>query len=521
MKKNYTKFLFLFLLQICFIWQTTIAQNIEISNTGTPVEPSIMMDPNNPNILVAGSNLNHYYRSIDSGENWTEHTLSSSYGVWGDPVIDVDTFGNFYFFHLSNPPSGEWIDRIVCQKSTDNGLTWSDGTYTGLNGSKDQDKQWSVIDRGNNNIYLVWTQFDDYGSANPLDISIVLFSKSLDGGSTWSTPLRISQFSGSCLEADGTSTIGVVPAVGPNGEIYVSWTGPNGLVFNKSLDYGETWLDEEITIHTLPDGNILNIPGIRRAYVMPALKCDLSGGENNGVIYVNWTDQLNGSDDLDVWLSKSIDRGNTWSSPTKVNNDRSNSEQFFPWMDIDQTNGNLHFIFYDRRNYSDQLTDVYLAHSLDGGETFLNRKISESPFYPTSNIFFGDYINITVHNNIVRPIWTRLHEGNLSIWTDITSFDPTLSLKDYFIQNIKQYPNPVSNNLSYVSFKLHKESNVRLEIFNSNGKLTHTIIDNDSMQYGKHIIPINLNELNIQSGIYFNKLTINGVSKTLKVIFVD
>jgi hypothetical protein len=155
MKKNDIKFLFLFLLQICFTWQTTIAQNIEISNSGTPVEPSIMMDPNNPNILVAGSNLNNYYRSIDSGENWTEHTLSSSYGVWGDPVIDVDTFGDFYFFHLSNPPSGEWIDRIVCQKSTDNGLTWSDGTYAGLNGTKDQDKQWSVIDRNNNNIYLV------------------------------------------------------------------------------------------------------------------------------------------------------------------------------------------------------------------------------------------------------------------------------------------------------------------------------------------------------------------------------
>ena len=44
---------------------------------------------------------------------------------------------------------------------------------------------------------------------------------------------------------------------------------------------------------------------------MPALKCDLSDGTNNGTIYVNWTDQLNGADDIDIWLSKSIDGGDT------------------------------------------------------------------------------------------------------------------------------------------------------------------------------------------------------------------
>ena len=70
-------------------------------------------------------------------------------------------------------------------------------------------------------------------------------------------------------------------------------------------------------------------------------------------------------------------------------------------MDIDQTNGNLHFVFYDRRNYTSSLTDVFLAYSGDGGETFTNRKISESPFLPFSDIFIGDYNNITAHNNIV------------------------------------------------------------------------------------------------------------------------
>ncbi|NOQ91533.1 MAG: T9SS type A sorting domain-containing protein [Flavobacteriaceae bacterium] len=502
-----------------------LAQNIKISNVINineqyPNEPSIMMDPNNQNIMVVGSNLNYYYRSTDYGETWVGNTLTSSYGVWGDPVIDVDNLGNFYFFHLSNTPLSVWLDRIICQKSTDKGNSWSDGTFIGLNGTKNQDKPWSVIDQNNNNIYLTWTQFDEYRSSDPLDISIILFSKSLDGGSTWSTPLRINKFAGDSKDDDDTVE-GAVPAIGPNGEIYVSWAGPNGLVFNRSFDQGDTWLQEEIFINSMPGGWNYNIPGISRANGFPIIKCDLSGGVNHGTIYVNWSDQRNGINDTDIWLSKSIDGGDTWSSPSKVNNDNSSTHQFFTWMDIDQTNGNLHFVFYDRRNYEDVRTDVFLAYSGDGGETFTNRKISESPFLPTSDIFFGDYNNITAHNNIVRPVWTRLHNGQLSIWTDITPFDSSLSVSDEIAsieQNIKQYPNPVFNNTSYVSFKLHESSIVKLEIFDQLGRLLKTLINNDEMGYGKHIISINLDELDLQSGIYYQKLSINGNSKTLKTI---
>ena len=514
----------LFLIFISFYGQCIIAQNIEISNIGNPNEPTIMMDPNDPNILVAGSNLNFYYLSNDGGNTWSTNTLTSSYGVWGDPVIDVDTSGNFYFFHLSNPPSGNWIDRIICQKSTDNGHSWSDGTYTGLNETKAQDKQWSVVDRTNNNIYLTWTQFDDYGSQNPSDISIILFSKSLDGGDSWSTPLRINKFEGDCVDDDDTVE-GAVPAVGPNGEVYVSWAGPKGLVFNRSLDQGNTWLEEEILINSMPGGWNYSIPGISRANGLPVIKCDLSGGVNHGTIYVNWSDQSNGTDNTDIWLSKSTDGGNTWSSASQVNNDESNRHQFFTWMDIDQTNGNLHFVFYDRRNYTDSQTDVFLAYSGDGGASFSNKKISDSPFMPNRGVFFGDYTNITVHNDVVRPIWTRLHNGQLSIWTDITTFEYPLSIHDDLsiekMENVIQFPNPVSNdNISYVSFKLHESAIIKLEIFDQLGKLLYTPIDSEKMGYGKYIIPIDLNELNFQSGIYYHRLSINGKSKTLKSLII-
>ena len=499
-----------------------LSQNVMISKNNTPNEPSIMMDPNHPNVMIAASNINNYYVSSDTGNTWTEKRLQSSYGVWGDPAIVVDTAGDFYFFHLSNPPSGNWIDRIVCQKTTDQGKTWNNGSYTGLNGTKAQDKQWCAIDRTNNKMYLTWTQFDNYGSGSALDSSIILFSKSLDAGITWSTAKRINKIAGDCLDDDNTVE-GAVPAVGPNGEVYVSWAGPQGIVFNKSVDEGESWLPSETLISTMPGGWNYDIPGISRANGLPVTVCDLSHGTHHGTIYVNWSDQRNGTTDTDIWLAKSIDGGGSWSAPVKVNDDNTNRHQFFTWMAIDQSNGSLYFVFYDRRNHTDAATDVYLAISNDGGETFTNLKISEAPFVPNSSIFFGDYTNIVAHDGIVRPIWTRLHNGQLSVWTDVTLNKKTLS--DHLpieVENkfsFENFPNPSSNEV-YVSYKLHKRSMVEISLYNTEGKYISKIITPTSKEEGKYIERINIGDLGIASGIYLIKLKIDNNTKTVKQIVV-
>ena len=508
------------ILALIFNVTTSWSQNVMISNQNAPNEPSIKMNPLNTDILVAGANLNNYFTSNDGGLTWDTNTLTSSFGVWGDPVIDVDPFGDFYFFHLSNPPSGNWIDRIVCQKSVDNGLTWNDGSFTGLNGTKAQDKQWSIIDRTSGVIYMTWTQFDDYGSSNPNDKSFIMFSKSTDAGASWTAAQKINIVDGNCIDSDDTVE-GATPALGPNGEIYVAWAGPDGLVFNKSLDDGLTWLNTEIAIDPMPTGWDYAIPGVYRGNGLPITKCDLSGGPNHGTIYVNWSDQRNGANDTDVWLSKSIDGGDTWSSPVRVNDDAPGKHQFFTWMDIDQTNGNLHFVFYDRRAYTDNNTDVYLAYSTDGGLSFQNRKISETPFTPNPGIFFGDYTNITVHNNIVRPIWTRLQSGQLSIWTDVTPF--TLDINDNELisgEETIQYPNPASH-ISYVSFKLHEDANVSLHLYDQQGRKVYTVFENETKGYGKYIIPIDLDELDLKDGTYYCKLSVDDEIKTLKMIVVQ
>ncbi len=402
-------------------------QNITISSSNSPEEPTIYINPKNTNQLIGGANINNVYRSVDGGFSWATGTLvSQQNGVWGDPCCIVDTAGNFYFFHLSYPPAGNWIDRIVCQKSTDGGATWNEGTYMGLNGSKAQDKEWAIVDWTNNNIYVTWTQFDVYGSSNQNNKSIIRFSKSTDEGESWSPAIKINEIDGDCIDSDNTVE-GAVPAVGPNGEIYVAWAGPAGLVFDRSLDQGETWLNQDIFVSDFPGGWDYNIPGISRCNGLPITVCDLSNGPYRGNIYINWTDQRNGENDTDVWISKSTDGGNTWSNLFRVNDDLPGKQQFFTWMTVDQVTGYLWFVWYDRRNYSDNQTDVYMAASSDGGETFINFKVSEEPFIPTSNIFFGDYNNVSAHNNVVRPIWTRLHQGQLSVMTAIVQPDSVIS----------------------------------------------------------------------------------------------
>jgi hypothetical protein len=499
------------------------AQNVMISDQFNPCEPTIMLDPKNPAIVVAGTVLNNYYYSLDTGKTWTAAKLFSPYGVWGDPVLAVDTMGHFYYFHLSNPPNGSWIDRIVCQKSTDGGVTWSEGTYTGLNGVKAQDKHWAAVDQTNNNIYLSWTQFDKYGSTNPADSTLILFSKTLDGGATWSEPLRLNEVAGDCIDSDNTVE-GAVPVVGPNGEIYVAWAGPLGIVFDRSLDQGETWLDKDIFVDSMPTGWDYSIPGIYRANGLPVTACDLSGGPHHGTIYINWSDQRNGPGDTDIWLAKSTDGGDTWSAPVRVNDDPPGKHQFFTWMTIDQTSGYLYFVYYDRRDYDDNATDVYLAWSVDGGATFTNNKISESPFTPTPDVFFGDYNNIVAHQGIIRPIWTRLENGQLSVWTHLTSQEELISnlTATPSIENfeVRQFPNPTSD-FVYFSFKLRQSAVVDIHFYDAMGRLAATVWNQEKCDYGSHIVPVDVKALRLQAGAYYGKVTIDGKEMGVRQVVVE
>lgn len=500
-------------------------QNVLISTFNEPEEVSIAINPKNTNEIIAGANINNRYRSTNAGLTWQVNTLAcSAYGVYGDPVVFWDTAGAAYFMHLSFPPSstigGSWVDRIVVQKSTDAGVSYPQCIGIGKNGTKVQDKPWYAINPKDNSIHITWTQFDNYGSASNLDSTIILYSKSIDGGQNWTSPKRISKMGGDCIDSDNTVE-GAVPAIGTNGEVYVVWNGPNGLVFQKSLDGGVTWLPQETPVTATPNGWDYDITGVQRCNGLPFTMCDLSNSIYKGTIYVNWSDQRVSTTDTDVFIVKSTDGGNTWSSPIRVNNDAPGKHQFMSSMCIDQANGHLYVLYYDRRNYSgNDSTDVYLAVSKDGGATFHNFKINQNSFKPTANTFFGDYIGVSAHNNVVRPIWMQLNNGQLSVYTAIV--DGTIlgieNYEDLTISQIAVVPNPTKNEAK-ISFTLKNKTSLTVQLIDSNGKVVNEPYFNKTLSKGNHDFIVEKEKLNLSAGVYFVVFFANQKSQFTKLVF--
>ncbi|MEZ4689155.1 MAG: T9SS type A sorting domain-containing protein [Ignavibacteria bacterium] len=265
-----------------------------------------------------------------------------------------------------------------------------------------------------------------------------------------------------------------------------------------------------------------NVSGIYRANGMPITSCDLSGGPHRGTIYINWSDQRNGVTDTDVFMIKSTDGGNTWSEVKRVNDDPAGRQQFFTWMTIDQSTGYLYFVYYDRRNYTTLQTDVYMAKSTDGGETFENFKVSATPFTPNSSVFFGDYTNITAANNKVRPIWARLDNNTMSLYTAIVDIPTNIqNLNESEPATYKLYgnfPNPF-NPVTKIKFDVVNDlkDKVRITIYDMEGKEVGILVDGNLIA-GTY--EVEWDGSDFASGTYFCKMETGSFSDTISLLLI-
>ncbi len=394
--------------------------------TTTQSEMTIWTHPNNPDVVLAGSNAasnpvalisQGWYYTTNGGTTWlggdTLPTHTNLGQFMSDPSVGIDLDGNLFFNTLLIGGTHE----VVMARSTNNGTNWTQVSLP--NASTGNDKNHMTIDVNPGGAFenFLYTAYTDFNVAAPN----VMLSRSINRGLSFSVPVPIS---GSVGAQFGQ---GVNLAVGPNGEVYGTWSGydvfptaTTHLGFNKSTNGGSSW-GTAVSITDVADirGTLNKGGNTIRVNSFPSMAVDRSGGARNGWIYIVYP--AKNPTTPDVFLVRSTNGGSSWSTPLKVNQDVSSKDQWFSWIACDPATGALYIVYYDSRNFpANDSAQVYVSTSLDGGFTFEDVLISDQAFKPASipglaGGYSGDYIGVAAKNGIVWPCWndnrTGIHQG--------------------------------------------------------------------------------------------------------------
>ena len=362
-----------------------------------------------------------YYRSTDRGLTWTSSLLPGYPGdisaqglasplhrsnTTSDPVLAFDRVGNVYYaglvFNISTTSPLRPV--VFVAKYTNDGATYAGVTLVqGI--SADQD--WIAVDTtGGPNDGNVYLAYDD--SLTPTSNFATLFTRSTDGGKTFSTPFYV--------PADQTGGAPGV-TVDSTGNVYVStdaFDPVTGVALNytqvSKITNGGTTLVQNVKAVN-PAYWLFNSPqgGSFRAFTIPQIASDARG------VYLVWDDVRLGN--ANVYLTRSSDGGVTWSSPLRIN-DVLSGQHFFPT--VTASGGTVTIAWYDSRFSSPgtmTALDVFFAQSTDAGVTFSpSYRVTSISFNPnmvlrtefpgTNSVFMGDYIGISSGPGVAFPIWT-------------------------------------------------------------------------------------------------------------------
>jgi hypothetical protein len=384
---------------------------------GPFTEPSVAVNSRNPQqVVVAFQDNAQTSYSVDGGRNWHPATgiAPANYRVSGDVSVTYDSHGQAVLCYIAFDKLGSFNywghnatrNGIFVRRSPDGGKTWEANHIPVVEqptvpGIPFEDKPYIVADNSSGphsgNLYVGWTRWT-------LTDSEILFSRSTDGGKTWSKPIEIDGHPGLPRDDNGANE-GFGGTVAPDGTLYAIWSAGNHIMLTTSHDGGQTFSPPVAVIETAPI--IFAVEGLERANGFPQIAIDPRGDEHGGSLYVTWSDYRNG--DLDIFCAVSRDHGKTWSAPVRVNSDsiHDGAEQFFQWLAVDPLSGAVNVLFYDRRDDpKNQRQIVVLARSADEGKTFTNYAWTGNLFDATG-VFFGDYTGIAAYGNRVYGAWTE------------------------------------------------------------------------------------------------------------------
>lgn len=483
-------------------------------------ETWIAINPTNPSNIIATSNDNYYlggydnwrmsaWASFDGGLTWTHRTTPANRGVYIDPPqngsmtifdpgVAFDADGNalytYGYTQINTNSEGSEINGVFGALSTNGGASW-DGygndipvTAIALSayeaGNPFHDRYSVAADNNpnspyKNRFYVSWQRFRVNQG--------VVFSYTTDGGLNWIGPTLI-----------GTgNTQAPLPAVGPDGEVYVAWINTNypneaQAIVRKSTNGGQNWGPSIIaqsvvsigTRHAQSNRFVLTDKQSIRVSSAPQIAVDNSNKSTRGWVYVVQAgrDVPNGSNR--VYVARSTDKGQTWQNKIRVDDNAVGNDLFFPSICVDPITGTVAVLYYSSQNdpENNQGVDAYLSISKDGGNTWKVIRITPTTAYLNSlktvsdqsfglgvgggNLYWGDYTSVAAYNGVIYPLF----------WMPSLPTGDFGSL-DLFTAPISQKIKPVTN-LTAKSLYVDNQIKIQLDWVNPTTDMFNEPIDN-------------------------------------------
>ncbi|WP_206098993.1 sialidase family protein [Paenibacillus nanensis] len=435
------------------ILQSADSMDVRVTPNNAPQnEPSIAANLLNTSIICCtandyrnGDSAIGIYRSTDGGTAWSNAVLPlpAGFDAGGDGIVNWGCTSFFLVTGISFDRDGGGTNgSIIAYRSTDNGATFTGPVFVNQGSLTEfNDKNFSAVDTVTTspfqgNCYVAYVQFTAAGSQ-------MLFQRSLDGGATWSAvPFPITG-----VVAGGRFVQGACVAVGPTGEVYVSWinrvdsaAGGAATFFIRRSDDGGVTFGPAVPVMNFtaaPDSLNARVAGWQfRTPTFSYIATDISFGPFAGRIYAVATDFSTGN--AHIIAAHSSDGGATWTVPVRVDSlSPEASQNFFPYPSVSPASGAFKVTYYTNRLASPTGVemDTFVAESVDGGATFpVNVRATDVSFNPNTGEFGNTFIGDYNANSFMPPVgsgpdrlisaWTDTRLGNQDIFASILIQDP-------------------------------------------------------------------------------------------------
>ena len=494
----------------------------EVFIVNSPLDRDVLFSSCNTLTFIPFFISEGIYVTTDGGNSWLGNDTCTGEPMafhGGDPGIAIDKDGAFIITRLGRSP----FTGLYSHYSTDQGQTWSAQQVI----STDDLERASVATDyfpGSpyyGRTYAVWVKF-----APPFPLMMAYTD---DSGISWTGPEQINN--------PPNRSAGGDICIGPNGEVYVCWAGVTDVSpfkeiyvgFAASKSGGADWHISEEAFSMNGITGLLPDKGNIRVNGLPGIAVDTASGEKNGWIYIvsGQKGLLPAGSDPDIILNRSEDGGLSWSSGIRVNRDAPDNgkTQYFPSVHVDKF-GAVDIIFYDDRNTTIDSAGVFLARTDDGGNSWKEYEISDHNYKPEpigglGQGYQGDNIDLTSTDTRLCPVWMDNSTGVYQIWTVPIEFSSLDNIRERPQDNagfeLKQNrPNPFRGTTS-ISFKTYAPAIVSLKVYDLHGKEVARLIESYGHP-GDHEIIFDAGKISNKAGIYIYSLTIDGVTRTRKMV---